>query len=132
MKSDIMANMSRSIHKVGFKLKKYSPEILVVTGVVGIVASTVRACKATTKVQEIIDETNSFIMTYQAGDGFLYFEGKSYYNIATLFNEEKVLGRTNWKDTGILRIIANEVYKGDYVHGKRTKHPTYYEDVVEC
>ena len=34
-------------------------------------------------------------------------------------------------DTGILRIIANEVYKGDYVHGKKTNHPTYYKDVVE-
>ena len=61
----------------------------------------------------------------------LYFEGKSYYNIATIFNEEQVLGKTNWKDTGILRIIANEVYKGDYVHGKRTNHPTLYKDVVE-
>ncbi len=61
----------------------------------------------------------------------LYFEGKSYFNIATLFNEEQVLGKTNWCDTGILRIISNEVYKGDYVHGKRTKHPTYYENVVE-
>ena len=61
----------------------------------------------------------------------LYFEGKSYYNIATIFNEEKVLGKINWCDTGILRIIANEVYKGDYVHGKRTNHPTYYKDVVE-
>jgi putative recombinase (fragment) len=36
----------------------------------------------------------------------LYFEGKSYYNIATIFNEEQVLGKTNWKDTGILRIIS--------------------------
>ena len=61
----------------------------------------------------------------------LYFEGKSYYNIATIFNEEKVLGKTNWCDTGILRIIANEVYKGDYVHGKKTNHPAYYKDVVE-
>ena len=61
----------------------------------------------------------------------LYFEGKSYYNIATIFNEEQVLGKTNWKDTGILRIISNEVYKGDYVHGKRTNHPTLYRDVVE-
>lgn len=61
----------------------------------------------------------------------LYFEGKSYYNIATIFNEEKVLNKTNWCDTGILRIIANEVYKGDYVHGKKTNHPTYYKDVVE-
>ena len=61
----------------------------------------------------------------------LYFEGKSYYNIATIFNEEQVLGKTNWKDTGILRIISNKVYKGDYVHGKRTNHPTLYRDVVE-
>ena len=61
----------------------------------------------------------------------LYFGGYSYYNIATLFNKEQVLGKTNWKDTGILRIISNEVYKGDYVHGKRTNHPTYYKDVVE-
>ena len=61
----------------------------------------------------------------------LYFEGKSYYNIATIFNEEQVLGKTNWKDTGILRIISNEVYKGDYVHGKRTNHPTLYKDVVD-
>ena len=61
----------------------------------------------------------------------LYFEGKSYYNIATIFNEEQVLGKTNWKDTGILRIISNEVYKGDYVHGKRTNHPTLYSDVIE-
>ena len=61
----------------------------------------------------------------------LYFEGKSYFNIATIFNEEKVLGKKNWCDSGILRIKANEVYKGDYVHGKRTNHPTYYKDVVE-
>lgn len=61
----------------------------------------------------------------------LYFEGKTYSNIATIFNEEKVLGKTNWKDTKILRIITNEVYKGDYVHGKRTNHPTYYENVVD-
>ena len=44
---------------------------------------------------------------------------------------KKVLGKTNWSDTGILSILGNEVYKGDFVHGKRTKHPTYYEDVVE-
>lgn len=27
--------------------------------------------------------------------------------------------------------MTNELYKGDFVHGKRTKHPQYYEDVVE-
>ena len=61
----------------------------------------------------------------------LYYNGFSYKRISNLFNEEKVLGKTNWSDTGILSILGNEVYKGDFVHGKRTKHPTYYEDVVE-
>ena len=61
----------------------------------------------------------------------LYFEGKSYSNIATIFNEEEVLGKTNWRDTGILRIISNEIYKGDFVSGKTFNKPVYYENVVE-
>ncbi len=46
-------------------------------------------------------------------------------------NEEKVLGRTNWLDSTIQKILSNELYKGDFVHGKRTKNPKYYENVVE-
>ena len=61
----------------------------------------------------------------------LYYNGLSYKKISNLFNEEKVLGRDNWRDTTITTILENEIYKGDFVHGKRTKHPTYYEDVVE-
>ncbi len=61
----------------------------------------------------------------------LYYNGYSYQKISNLFNEEKVLGKTNWRDSTIQTILENEIYKGDFVHGKRTKHPTYYEDVVE-
>ena len=61
MKTDIMASVSRSLYKVGFKLKKHSPEILIVTGVIGIVTSTVMACKATTKVNDIVDETKDIV-----------------------------------------------------------------------
>lgn len=56
-KEEIMKNMASTFNKVSFKLKKHSPEILVVAGVVGVVASTVMACKATTKVGKIIDKT---------------------------------------------------------------------------
>lgn len=35
MKTDIMANISRSLNKIGFKFKKHSPEILVVVGIAG-------------------------------------------------------------------------------------------------
>ena len=61
----------------------------------------------------------------------LYYNGYSYQKISTLFNEEKVLGKDNWRDSTIQNILQNEIYKGDFVHGKRTKSPTYYENVVE-
>lgn len=50
-------NISRSFHKVGFQLKKHSPEILVAVGVVGTVTSAVMACKATTKLNDILEKT---------------------------------------------------------------------------
>lgn len=61
----------------------------------------------------------------------LYLEGKSHQAIANIYNKEKVLGKTNWYDSTIQKILSNELYKGDYVNGKRTKHPTYYENVSE-
>ena len=61
----------------------------------------------------------------------LYYNGYSYQKISNLFNEEKVLGKDNWRDSTIQTILENEIYKGDFIHGKRTKNPTYYEDVVE-
>ena len=61
----------------------------------------------------------------------LYFEGCTYVKIAKIYNDEKVLGKTNWRDTTILKIISNEIYKGDYVSGKRSGNSVYYENVVE-
>ena len=42
-KTQIINSVTRGLHKVGFQLKKHSPEILVVAGVVGTVASAVMA-----------------------------------------------------------------------------------------
>lgn len=61
----------------------------------------------------------------------LYLEGNSHQSIANILNKEKVLGRTNWLDSTVQKILTNEIYKGDFVHGKRQKHPKYYENVVE-
>ena len=47
---------SRMVNTMGLKLKQHSPEILMTVGIVGMVASTVSACKATTKIDHIIDE----------------------------------------------------------------------------
>lgn len=45
-----------AIGRGGLILKKYSPEILTAAGVIGTVGSTVLACKATLKVEDILDE----------------------------------------------------------------------------
>ena len=45
-----------AIGRGGVILKKYSPEILTAAGVIGTVGSTVLACKATLKVEDILDE----------------------------------------------------------------------------
>ncbi len=56
-KAEIMTSVSNAFHKVSFQMKKHSPEILVVAGVIGTVTSAVMACRATTKVSSILDET---------------------------------------------------------------------------
>ena len=56
MKKDILSNVTRSLNKVKFGVKKHSPEILIVTGVAGVIASAVMACKATTKIGKVADD----------------------------------------------------------------------------
>jgi hypothetical protein len=60
-KLQFLNGVSRSFHRVGFKVKKHSPEILMAVGVVGTVTSAVMACKATTKLSEILDETKESV-----------------------------------------------------------------------
>lgn len=58
-KLNILTNANGALHRVGFKLKKHSPEILIVAGTIGTVASVVMACKATLKVNEVLEETKN-------------------------------------------------------------------------
>lgn len=46
------------ISRVAFSMKKHSPEILIGVGVVGVVVSTVWACKSTIKVNDILKSTS--------------------------------------------------------------------------
>ena len=55
--NEIMKSVSGTVHKVGFKLQKKSPEILVAVGIIGVVTSAVMACKATTKAGKLMEET---------------------------------------------------------------------------
>lgn len=50
-------------HKFGFKIKRRSPEILAVAGTIGIGVSGFMACKATLKLNDILEETKETIDT---------------------------------------------------------------------
>lgn len=99
MKNELIAKASRSLHKVGFKFKKHSPEILVVVGVAGIVASTVMACKATTKVSSIVEETKETIDTIhdalenekQTAEGEVYTQEDANKDLTIVYTQ------TGWK-----------------------------------
>lgn len=72
-KLEIMNNLKRSFSKTGLQIKKHSPEMLVIGGVVGVVGAAVMACKATTKLSEVMEESKKNIETihnYVEENGF--------------------------------------------------------------
>lgn len=78
-KAEIMAKASRTFHKVGFQIKKHSPEILVATGIVGGVASAIMACKATLKVDEVVEKHEDKVeRIHEAAENGVTAAGKEY------------------------------------------------------
>lgn len=61
MKTELSTKASRLVNNIGFGLKKHSPTIFMGLGIAGTIASTVIACKATTKIGSIIEEKNKTI-----------------------------------------------------------------------
>lgn len=61
MKNELIQKITGTVNKMQFKAQKYSPEILVISGIVGVVVSAVMACKATTKAGNILEDTKEKI-----------------------------------------------------------------------
>lgn len=61
--NSIMTTLTHSFFRSGLKLKKHSPDILLVAGIVGAVTSAVMACKATLKANDIVEESRTQIDT---------------------------------------------------------------------
>ena len=77
--SELITTLTRTFSKVRFNIKKHSPEILMATGVVGIVASGVMACKATLKVDEVLDKSkNDIDRIHEAVDKGVTAAGEDY------------------------------------------------------
>lgn len=56
MKLQLATKATRLFNRAGLQIKKHSPEILMGIGIAGTVASTIMACKATTKINDILEE----------------------------------------------------------------------------
>lgn len=62
MKFDsLIENASRAFSKLKFKANKYSPEMLIAAGTIFIIGGTVSACKATLKMQNVLETTGDTI-----------------------------------------------------------------------
>ena len=99
MNTELVNKITRTFHKVGFKLKKHSPEILVVAGVISTVTSAVMACKATLKVNDVIDETKETIedIHYCIGKGLKTSDGEEYTQEVANKDLTIVYIQTGWK-----------------------------------
>lgn len=109
MNNSIMKSAASAFNKVAFKAKKHSPEILMVTGIVGAVGSAVMACKATLKVNDILDETKETVdkihgvLESDAVDEDTYSEEDSKKDLAVVY------AQTGWK---FVKLYAPSVIMG--------------------
>ncbi len=94
-KEQIVSSVSRGIHRVGFKFKKYSPEILLVTGLVSGGACVVSACRATRKLDAVLESKRKFEADFDA-----YIKENGYSDEYTEEDAKKELAVVNIK-TGV-------------------------------
>lgn len=59
MKNKFFGGIKSAVRNVKLGAKKHSPEILIISGIVGLVGAGVLACRATTKVQGVLDDRHS-------------------------------------------------------------------------
>lgn len=77
--NELLKSAGMAFNKVGFKLQRKSPELLVVAGVIGVVVSAVMACKATTKASEVAKETKETLdEIHEAAEKGVTKAGKDY------------------------------------------------------
>lgn len=69
MKSNLLTSIKRTTKIAGLKIKKYSPQIMVVTGCVGAVGAAVLACKETLRLEETLDECKNELGAVKELDG---------------------------------------------------------------
>lgn len=71
MKLGIVKTFTKVAGRTGLKLQKHSPEILMAAGITGIIVSTVMACRATTKLDGVMEEHEDAVDDIKSDAGLL-------------------------------------------------------------
>lgn len=109
-KTKFMTNISSAFHKTGFQLKKHSPEIFIVVGVISTVAGAVMACKATLKVNDVMDEAKTNIDKIHASVEAGHTPGGQEYTVEDSKKELAIV----YTQTGVklIKLYAPAVFLG--------------------
>lgn len=62
----------------------------------------------------------------------MYSRGSSQFINAQELTKEHTLGKKEWKDSSVRRIIDNPVYKGCYINNRDKKDEKRYDDICPC
>lgn len=89
--------------RLGLQISKHSPEILMVTGILGMVTAAVLASKATLSLHEVVDETQETIDNIEAA--------KDEYPEPKQYREELVIAKTI-KVASIVKLYAPAIVLG--------------------
>lgn len=91
--SKVGAKVSKMTGRTGLKIREKSPEILLVTGMVGFVATTVLACKATLEIEDVLDEHKEMMDKIHDGEENI----EEYSNDAASRDKFRAYCKTGWK-----------------------------------
>lgn len=89
--TELKNKVTRKLYKAKFGLKKHGPEILVVAGTVGVVTSAVMACKATLKVNAVVDEAKENLNKIEVAGQKGVTEAGETYTEEDVKNETKIV-----------------------------------------
>ena len=106
-----LPNIKGAFNTISFVVRKHAPEILLGAGTVGVIAGSVLACKATLKLESIIDDTKDMVeCAHDIHDGKVKIKEGEVYSDADLRTDiMKAYGVCAGK---ILRIYAPAVILG--------------------
>ena len=123
MKQEIINKATRLLSSTQYQVKKHSPEILMVAGIAGTIVGTVLACKATTKVSEIIEEKNKNVEdvhTYLEDNTKEYTEEDSKKDITIIYAQTGVkLFKLYAPAIGVMALSFASIIAGHKVLKKR-------------